>query len=48
MCVCYQLELLLKYYNDDVRRVVKLSVLADMRHLAKRAPHMWTSELILV
>jgi len=47
-CGCVQLELLLKYYGDDVRRVVKLSVLVDMRYLAKQAPHLWTSELILV
>ena len=46
--ICCQLELLLKYYVEDVRKAVKLSVLTDMRHLAKRAPHMWTSELILV
>jgi len=38
----------LKYYSDDVRRAVKLSVLADMAYLAKRTPHMWTSLLIVV
>jgi len=42
------LELLLNYYGDDVRRAVKLAVLLDMRHLAKRASQLWTSELIFV
>jgi len=48
VCDCYQLELLLKYYSEDVRRAVKLSVLTDMAYLAKCTPHMWTSQLIVV
>ncbi|KAL9954770.1 hypothetical protein ACROYT_G042345 [Oculina patagonica] len=36
-----QAELLLKYLTQDPRKVVKNHTLADLRMLAKGAPHMW-------
>ncbi|XP_070576855.1 integrator complex subunit 7-like [Ptychodera flava] len=41
-----QVVLLLSYLNTDPRKSVKTLALQDLRMLATKAPHMWTSENI--
>ncbi|XP_077996491.1 integrator complex subunit 7-like [Glandiceps talaboti] len=41
-----QIILLLSYLETDPRRSVKMLALQDLRMLATKAPHMWTSENI--
>ena len=43
-----QVRLLLTYAQSDSRKVVRLTVLRELHHMASEVPHTWTKEMIEV